>query len=75
MLKCTEFNFRWGFAPHLTVRAYSAPRPTNCIYWSLFLKAKKGSGWQYKGVGKKGYERGRIGEMLPPIGDSEFGSG
>jgi len=25
MLKCTKFNFSWGFAPNLAGRAYSAP--------------------------------------------------
>ena len=50
-LKCTKFNFGWGFAPGLAVGAYSAPQAPS---WSGFKgptsKGKRGKG----GRGERG---------------------
>ena len=54
-LKCTEFDFRWGSAPHPAVGAYSAPTDPLAVFNGGLLlrgveRGKGGASPQYFGL-------------------------
>jgi len=43
-LKCTKFDFRWGFASDPTGGAYSAPSDLLAVFKGLTSKVREGKG-------------------------------
>ena len=64
-LKCTKFDFGWGFTPDPNAGAYSAHRPPIAGFKGHTSREGEGRGYKGKGVDGRGGE-GRGGAIFSP---------
>jgi len=53
-LKCTKFDFRWGFAPDPAGGAYSVPPDPLAVFNGAYFQGEEEGKWR----GREGKERG-----------------